>query len=361
MSALSNHFGNDAAVDWRAVRTIIEGEENAIRYVDKDGRTPIHHAVMKAEMDNDELMELVVFLYNKWPESLLEQTKVGSTPLHEACHFGKSVEIIQFLLDKCPEAVRMKGYRGSYPLHDLTYNEVVTEPLVPANALLDAWPESVDEGLDEDDWLPMHSVACGFADLSLVELLATKSATSLTKRDIFGCLPIHHATRCHSDLPKIKCLVKHFPGSLAELDEVGRTPLHHACHEDKPDEMLEYLVKEYPLALTVKDSVDGWTPLHRACYYNLDLRIVKFLVAKAPQATAWKGIEGQTPLEILTGNGPTHGVTKSKDPAVVQWFNENAVRIEASIIYGDLVSNIWGRVADAAAADDDVMAEDPNE
>lgn len=331
----------DGNPDWGVVRTIIENDAKgiAIKVVDENQRTPIHMAVMNKTLDIDSLMKLIEFLYEKWPESLTEKSKLGSTPLHEACYFSKWTRVIMFLIEKCPDKVFLTaGYRGSLPLHEACYNEVFEEPVVVIKALIDKCEEALKIG-DEDNWLPLHVCACGFATFEVLEYIHTRYPKAIDDIDINGQLPIHNATRCHADLKKIQYLYQAYPKALTIPDEQLMLPLHHICTEDKEIEITKFLVSKYSNALKERDNL-GRTPLHRACYYNLERQTIEYLLWEYPQAFTLRATEKKhTPYDMLKAPNqyPTVESKKTVNTVLCDWFKENTNLIETTIIYRALL------------------------
>jgi ankyrin repeat protein len=207
----------------KALREAIrEGDVNRVRElldqgewapgldVECDGRTALHEAASKGEM---EIVKLLV----ERGYSLAADDDSGDTPLHTAASLGH-MEIVAFFISKGVDP-DVAGPCGVAPLHRLATGGSELDMLKAA------WERhSSGEGPDER--------------LAVADFLIRKGA-KVNAKDIRGMTPLHHAARAGSQ-EMVEFLI-HNGAEVNARDSAGWTPLDMVEDKVLQQELLEYL------------------------------------------------------------------------------------------------------------------------
>jgi ankyrin repeat protein len=91
------------------IREIVGANNGLLLKRDGHGRVPLHDAVANASFD------VVEFLVERGPETLLVQDKNGWLPLHCSAFLNSPLEVVQCLAGNSPEAPLVKTAKGTLP------------------------------------------------------------------------------------------------------------------------------------------------------------------------------------------------------------------------------------------------------
>ena len=89
----------------------MEKDRTKAKAYDRSGNTPLHLLFIGistrrvAPEDMEEIVEVIQFLVNTWPDSIHATDNYGFIPLHHACYFNAPLEVIQFMLHVWPASV----------------------------------------------------------------------------------------------------------------------------------------------------------------------------------------------------------------------------------------------------------------
>ncbi|GFP54312.1 inversin [Trichoderma asperellum] len=269
----------------------------------KDGRTPLHEAVMKGHTNIVEKF----FTYDIFRdrENIDEVDHHKRTALHWAALGGYDT-ILQMLVQNGAN-VKLSSDDGKTALRVAANADHDTTKWV----LLRAWvAQGGDEGVirellddgkvridseDEDSWT-LQSCASESGNDAIVRLLV-KEGADIEAKDMIGRTPLYCAVgEGHEDV--VKLLVEKGADIEAKNYGYGQTPLHWAA-KNGHEGVIQLLVKE-GADIEVKD-INGHTPLYCAVGEGHE-DVVKLLVEKGADIEA-KDRDGRTPLSIATKKG----------------------------------------------------------
>ncbi len=234
---------------------LLEYFPNAIRYVDEDGRLPIHTICRNRDPNPFErifghgrgrkaehvTLGVVKVLVDAFPDSLSLEDRFGYMPLHYFClnqkilHEEVALKILKFLLKRCPESVR----------HTTTENRM----------------------------LPIH-------------LAARRQSHKFCRR-----------------------LIKAYPGSEQVANSHGTLPFHFACQFNTVA-TAKYLYKLYPESIHAAIAANGSYPIHcvvAALEAEDNGKMVQFLLDCDPNVASQEARGGKLPLSLLC-NGDYEGL-----------------------------------------------------
>ncbi|XP_062594182.1 uncharacterized protein LOC134255675 [Saccostrea cucullata] len=250
-------------------------------YYDKTGMSPLHWS---AQSGNIELYEYLI-------EKCVKQTYPDgrSTPLHEACKFGR-LNMCKYLVNTYPHLLNIKDNNGENALHAAACGGNI----VLFNFLLG---KGLDIKTKTDDGKNVLYKCCMNGKLDMCKYLVNTYPQLLDVTDNSGGNVLHDAAY-GGNIELFKLLLeKGFDIETTRND--GQTVLHLSCMNGKLD-MSNYLVNTYPHLLFVKDN-NGENALHAAAWgSNIDL--LKFLAGKGLNIKA-KRYDGKTVLHLCCMNG----------------------------------------------------------
>lgn len=207
-------------------------------------------------------IHVIQWLYSKNQEVVQNVCmEFGTVPLHFAC-IGGSLDVVEFVYDKFPEALEYEDDNGSTPLHDA----LRWSPLAIVKFLLE---QSNDKHAicNHENELGFTPLLCAIhnSDPAILEAILEKypSCARALSSGNSGWLPLHSACsagRCAS----AKLLLTYYPAATKIRDEMGRLPLTLlACRHNKKqdseedfDELVELLVRYHPDSASDMDE-DG--------------------------------------------------------------------------------------------------------
>lgn len=274
------------------------------REKDKSGRTPLHLACAKGNLESTKaLFELGSV------EDYDEPDGGGCTPLAHAVA-RSHVPVIKFLLEKAKADRRQSLLKllfgdGPKPLnfihlflgHNHDVPDVTCAMVETLRVLLDE--DNMDTlflGIDnpvnsrtrDRDYTPMHMVSA-YGMTEFVVLLRDHGAQIHAKTSD-GMTPLHFAA-FHGHLKTVQTLMS-LGADVTCPDNDGETPLHSAIRGGHLD-VIDYFLEYAPLGIHLKPD-DGRTALHLAvAMRNLDL--VRFLLNRATPVDE-ASHQGVTPL-----------------------------------------------------------------
>ncbi|KAK9816633.1 hypothetical protein WJX72_003077 [[Myrmecia] bisecta] len=310
---------------------LAEGADPRVR--DSEGRTPLHHAVMRGHLGVvDELLAAA------GPSALLAKDVLGCTPVHLAA-VQNQVTLIMKLVNAL-----LKDEKGTTPLHEVARRRCMQDfmgflhlgwdlaarddpggnpPLLLAQ-LSPAWAEAA----NANSWTPLHyaaahnqvaamealvklgcepaiqdsvsstpmHVAAGEGHLEAVQKLVDLGCDAGV-RDRDGCTPLYCAAAWNRiasvrQLDRLGC-------PSGSRSEEGRTPTHVAAEQGWVD-LIELLVRELRNKVDTRDTYQ-FTPLHSAANGG-HVRAIQKLIQFNHDVDV-KDYLGRTPLHYAAMNG----------------------------------------------------------
>jgi ankyrin repeat protein len=228
----------------------------------------------------------------------VDSTEAGSSPLHDACRWGR-LEIATLFLDTGKVDLNLQDNQGDTPLHCAVKNRreaiinlllkkgaathlvndhgytalhvAVMEavPLAIVRVLLDCMNEDAINIADKQGCTALHRViirkaGCENASAELVmDLLGRRANSNL--RDHTGKTPLHYAV----SLNKLEMTAKLLERGANQLlrDKKGDTPLLFACRNGYSHQWAKLLLRKPSTTIELTDR-EGWLPLFLACTHN---------------------------------------------------------------------------------------------
>jgi ankyrin repeat protein len=198
---------------------------------DHDGRLPIHalledlstdetsiREVLEHDydaFDTDAILEIIAFLVDQDPESLIARNQDGQLPLHVACATLTDLDIIEFLVEQSPESLLVpRTTDGAYPLH-----------------------VALERGAS--------------SDTEVIEMLLERhDPVTMMLRNNVGETPLHATCRCGVPFEIVQSLVDHYKASVQAVTPQGDLPLFLASATVLPSlDVIYLLLKLYPDAV----------------------------------------------------------------------------------------------------------------
>ncbi|CAB9530564.1 Ankyrin Repeat [Seminavis robusta] len=282
---------------------LIEQWPQSVHMPDVNGDLPIHASCLYG-LD----FAIVKKLVSHFPESVGKQASDSETPLHLAArplcsNSGPSLELVNFLYQRYPDAIQVRNDAGFLPIHHAVLssdNSGERDQMI--RFLAKASPRSLLAG-DNDGDLPLH-IACGCGlSLSAVQFLVELEPQSLTRRNHNGDLPLNFALLDkESPLEKLDYL-------LGMHQNFNDPAILHRCYQKNSSGsplVVQYLIQRFPLCVKVQDE-HGRIPLHKATQMHVwerhDAVIkhahVQALVGAYPRGLFVRANNDKTPLEAL--------------------------------------------------------------
>ena len=362
------------------VELILNSNVGALRQMDNWGNLPIHYAVANQTFDccklflelypesisirsriptEDEFdeyrldalpfyiacgkgfLDVVEYLYDKYPESINQRNREGMLPIHNAASQGtyndSGVEIIKFLLSKDPDGPMKtvsdpgmstidKGL-GQLPLHMSCWGCEYGYGVEVTKILFNAYPEAI-LVKDHEGRFPIdvansrkargssrfehtkQDIVIDFLETQQEYVIKAKDCKALGTIDKRGRVPLFHALQNNGALGSIKMLVKMNPSSVRVTDDEGVYPLQVACEFSTLD-VVQYLVEQYGRCLSVSD--DKWnSPLHYACRGG-NVAVVKYLLDLKKDLVTARNIDKELPFHLFCISSATDNVNGRSD------------------------------------------------
>jgi len=265
------------------------------------------HALLSNECTNN-LQEILAYLVELNPSVIRMLDGFMKAPLHLACrNSNMTLEVVQYIFNKWPEAIRMENERGWLPIHELCYNIDIEKTRLGDIALYEIlqFMLDVDSTLiseeDNSGYLPIHHAVDGMST-KFCKALIKAYPESISVESEYGSLPIHEA--CGNgysyDITKtIRYLLELYPTSINARNGDGDMPIHSAARQFGRDYIIELLLSYDPDGAS-KETDQRQLPLHLVCakqHYNYEyLDMVKVLYEAYPEAINARDEDGNTPL-----------------------------------------------------------------
>jgi len=346
----------------------IEAKPFSVEMIDGTERTLLHVACLEGAAN----LELVRYIYSKWPAAIQRADRDGRLPLHDLCdsciELSSSLDILRFLLINAPASVREADYPNVHlPIHiAIGWGH---KSFAFCKILLDAYPESarITMGSGTGGDLPIHC-ACdiGRRDdiIQTIRYLLKLYPQSINIEARCGWLPIHYAAR-KGNVEVIKLLLQCDPETVTKKTEADRwneakLPLHVACEEYPPcfdaaqllydiypeaildgkclermlgrghshifAKQLVYAEKAQDLNALATSNENGWLPLHHALNKNASLGSIKLLLQGNPSAIQVSNRTGVSPLHLaseFSSVGVVHYLIGKLDDSMLDHIDGN--------------------------------------
>ena len=277
------------------------------------------HILMHNKCVGD-MFDVVEYLVELNPSSLLESDLYGQVPLHVACQNKHiTARLVQTLMQPCPESTHQPNNFNELPMHILCkgHRDIDDEVAIDIlRILLDANPNSVrtqthDDNEDDGD-LPLH-IAVTNKSQAFCELLVDVYPESVRRKNRYpASLPFHKA--CEGGRrDTIEYLLSLYPESVHIRNNRGYLPIHEAviCPGENTPEIIEFLLHHDPECLSKPvvstNEMDNEhlyqgnaaLPLHVACNSFGNSDSTKQLFDLYPDAILIRNGQGQLPIDIL--------------------------------------------------------------
>ena len=319
---LHYYLSRTSNTDLRIVKQLAVNTE-VIQSFDQNIKcTPINILMNNESIGN--MYEVMKYLVEANPSSLLLKDEYNQNPLHVACdNIHISARAVQILLEACPQLACQEGYHPraqSLPIHNLcrcvlNYEGRKMDDIVATDILkllLEYYPDSVhcDEyGYGE---LPLH-YAAGHKSPGFCKLLVDAYPDSVRRRSDNGSLPIHNACLRNCRVDTLEYLLEVYPESLHIRNGNGYLPIHLACHRpgENTSGIIQFMLIRDPECLSkpvVSDDFDndysevnGSLPLHVVCDSEEKPRddVARLLFDLYPEAILIRNEKGQLPIDVL--------------------------------------------------------------
>ncbi|KAA6429353.1 MAG: hypothetical protein FRX49_00747 [Trebouxia sp. A1-2] len=278
---------------------------------DAEGRTPLHHAVMRGHL------QIVDMLLDKGgPALLLSKDILGCTPVHLAA-VQNQVTLIRKLV-----TALLKDEGGTTPLHEVARRQCMQDFMgflhlgwdiaakedAPDHTFSEygpAWAEvakhidlarpGMSAVIQTMGWQPLHLAAME-GKVSLVRTLAQQLGCNILGRSANSWTPMHYAA-AHNQIAVLDTLAQ-LGCDPSVKDSVSSTPMHVAAGEGH----IEAILKLVALGSDpgAKDR-DGCTPLYCAAAWNRPAAMKKLDELGCP---SWvRSEEGRTPVHVAAEQG----------------------------------------------------------
>ena len=222
---------------------------------------------------NETVMEEIIrYLLEYFPNAVRFVDEEGKLPLHIICgNISVTRGMVQLLIDAFPESIRHENSKGHMPLHRLCRNDNLDEEvgLEILKLLLERLPESVRHA-DTDDNLPIHFAAARQSPdfcRTLIEAYPGSERIS----NVSGFLPFHFACG-NNTVTTAKYFYQLYPESISVVADNGFYPIHYATlgityRKDKPEiaiSMIRFLLDCDPDVVHM--TYQGKFPFYWVCF-----------------------------------------------------------------------------------------------
>lgn len=279
---------------------------------DSEGRTPLHHAVMRGHLGIvDQLLS------SGGPSLLLSKDILNCTPVHLAAVQNQVtliIRLVESLLDdedgRTPlhEVARRRCMQDFMGFLHLGWESATVEDDGTAKPLPDLSPlwSIVGSVIDLKrpglptvqrvlGWHPLH-VAAMSGNIELIKRLVQQFDCDLRVKSMNSWTPLHYAA-AYNQVAAIEALCA-LGCEVAVQDAVGSTPMHVAAGEGHL-EAVKALI-ELGCSPQVVDR-DGCTPLYCAAAWNR-IEAVRLLEAMHCPSSL-RSLEGRTPIHVAAEQG----------------------------------------------------------
>ena len=280
--SLSHRFGMNAIL-WAChdghldiVKLLLEDGRSSIDSIDEEKWTPLHHAIMRNNVD------IALYLISKGANVNAKQNE-GMTPLHYSATMG-FVDCIKALSSAPGIDMNSRDEGGLTPL----LWAVQTNHVEAVEALLE--DDRVDPSLcDNDGANVLHWAAQ--SDLTITNLV--KGKVDVNSRDSNGMTPlIIAATTKSEEFASDICAIPETDVNAA--DSNGMTTLHYAARND--DDMMINIIAGTGRADINKLNNSGITPLHIAASNGNENAVMAILMVPGARKDI-KDSDGDLPID----------------------------------------------------------------
>ena len=270
--------------------TLVEDlwEHSNTRLRDHNGRGPLHLAAIMKAQNAAIKQELLTLLINKGAD-INTISRDGRTPLHLAVVSGCQ-PTVKLLLDE-NAAKEVTDVNGRTPLHTavVSGNAAITDLLCQEGA--------DKEARDGDERTPLH-LAVVSGHKAIARLLVKHGSDTRAMDRVSRNTPLHLAVEM-GDEAMVKMLVRDGADIEANGANFGRTPLHLAVVIGAAS--IVGLLLEEGASTEARDSWSQATPLHEAADSGSEV-ITKLLLARGADREA-RDDQGRTPMDLAEENG----------------------------------------------------------
>ena len=297
--------------------------------------TPFH--ILLNNENIGEMFDVVKYLAESSPSSLMLQDQHDRTPLHLACrNTNITARTVQILLQDCPEAVYQRNNCDELPIYNLCAeeknktqmdDEVAKDVL---NLFLEAQPDLVTHIEDELGYLPIHSAATNKSQ-AFCKILVDAYPESVRIGDGDGSLPIIHKA-CYNDrLDTVESLLRLYPESVHIRNNDGKLPIHEVSFPKANNlgknatKIIELLLIHDPECLSKPvvfvEGNNAWQetmrtglPLHIVCcsYWD-ESKVATLLFNLYPEAILIRNEQEQLPIDIVREKIDSLGQSQDTD------------------------------------------------
>ena len=109
------------------IKMAIKANPDAVKVSNDFNSTLLHAACSVREID----MDVIRYIYSKYPAAICKSTKLVYLPLHNACQSAApSLELIQFLVEEYPKSLMAITKLGDTPLRSAQRNKAMPEDVL---------------------------------------------------------------------------------------------------------------------------------------------------------------------------------------------------------------------------------------
>jgi hypothetical protein len=220
-------------------------------------QTPVHGALVIHHACTFVLsLEIIQYLVEAYPKALMTPQDIsGKLPIHCALgHPGTTQEMIEYLAEMCPESLLKPDYTGRLPIHMACLNGCSLSIL---KFLVDKSPGSI-EYPDMDESLPIHlALTGGFggmitamqaAPMEVIEYLIDSYPESVEASNVNGDLPLHLLLKTRlSSFEHVACMLQASPFTVLTANGEGQTP--YQIYMESWQNQRDYRTSERVIAL----------------------------------------------------------------------------------------------------------------
>ena len=261
-----------------ALRASLENIPSTLFHMVQEGRTCVSVLSGWGRAEENSCQSIVHHCRNNTEEAGYV-SRLGRSPLHEACLKGACRHVIQALMATNNRGADESDFQRNTPLH-LLFRDNSSSDMNNPNLV----------------WSPQ--------ELSQVvgDLLAVNPLVVASRTNIDGDTPLHSACMAPEtmvDPSTIVQLLQASPRSAARLNRKNQTPLRlHCQRRNASTEVAGLLLQENENALIDLDTERGWAPIHAAAA-NANFELLRYLVESFPNSVKVQTSQRQTALHLL--------------------------------------------------------------
>ncbi|KLI46273.1 ankyrin [Brachyspira hyodysenteriae] len=278
-----------------ALNTLIKEGVNP-NFVDENGYTPLHLAVINNNLDTVEAL-LKYKDINKeaklpYKATLNNWYLGGATPLIVAAYVGNA-DIVYTLIEAGCDIRARDDIDGAMPIHVASANGNDDAVIL----LLEKDKTLVNEADKNGNDTPLHWAAMKDKPSTINVLLKYGADTKIQNSD--GNTALHYAAM-YASSDVIKNIVNADKSSVNTANNENMYPIHYAALENNVDALVS-LVQDGKADVNIKDSNNDTALHYAAAYGNMDS--VMSLVEKCSADKTLKDDDGYTAADLALDNG----------------------------------------------------------